>query len=231
MKKYSTIFFDLDHTLWDFERNSAEALEELYHENNLTQRLGMSAPDFIAGYREINFAYWEAYRKGEISKEILRTERFRDAFKAHGLDDDQLVENFATGYVRISPEKTHLFPHAHEILEYLHEKYPMYILTNGFEEIQHKKLRNCNISKFFKEVITSEKAGVKKPHADIYHYGLRLAAAHPHETIMIGDEPDVDLIGAKNLGIDQVYFNVTEEPASFQTTFEITSLNELKKIL
>lgn len=231
MKKYTTVFFDLDHTLWDFERNSSETLEELYNEIDLQRRLGMDAATFIDGYKKINFRYWEAYRKGEISKEILRTERFREAFRVHGMDDDNVVHHFAEGYVRISPEKTHLFPHTYEVLEYLHEKYSMHIITNGFEEIQHKKLHNCNISRFFKSVITSEQAGVKKPHAGIYHYGLRASAANPQECIMIGDEPDVDLIGARDVGIDQVYFNAENEPSSFNTTWEITSLIELKGIL
>lgn len=231
MKSYEVIFFDLDHTLWDFDKNSSEALRELYSEFDLETKTGIEAEKFIAHYKTINYTYWEAYRKGEISKEDLRVKRFSHAFGDFGFHDLEMHEKFSDGYVRVSPEKTHLFPNAHETLQYLFEKYPMYIITNGFQEIQHKKLKNCKLDHFFKHVITSEIAGVRKPHADIYKYALGLANSIAPRSIMIGDEPSVDLLGAKNLGIDQVYFDAENRPTDFVPTHRITDLIELKNIL
>lgn len=231
MKKYQVIFFDLDHTLWDFEKNSAEALTELYHEFDLEKRMGVNAETFISHYKKINFQYWEAYRLGEISKEDLRIKRFSHAFGDFEMHDAEMHEKFSEGYVRISPDKTNLFPNAVETLEYLHENYPMHIITNGFEEIQHRKLKNCNIAHFFKHVITSEMAGKRKPHPEIYQYAMSLANTIAPYSVMIGDEPEVDLLGAKNIGMDQIYFDVDKKDPSFTVTHRIHDLSELKNIL
>lgn len=231
MSKYDVIFFDLDHTLWDFEKNSSEALLELYHEFNLEYKTGVKAQQFIDHYKSINYAYWEAYRKGEISKEDLRIKRFSHAFGDFGFHDLDMHEKFSDGYVRVSPEKTHLFPNAKEVLDYLNSKYPMYIITNGFQEIQHRKLKNCAIDQYFKAVVTSEMAGVKKPHHEIYRYAIQLAQTSPEKSIMIGDEPHVDLLGAQELGMDQVYFDAELRPTDFKSTYRITDLLELKNLL
>lgn len=231
MKSYEVVFFDLDHTIWDFEKNSSEALHELYVEFDLEKKVGINAETFISHYKTINYSYWEAYRKGEITKEDLRIKRFSHAFGDFGYNDLELHEKFSDGYVRISPEKTHLFPNAKEVLDYLFQKYPMYIITNGFQEIQYRKLINSGINHYFKNVITSELAGVRKPHADIYKYALGLANSIAPRCIMIGDEPHVDLLGAKNIGMDQVYFDAENREFDFQPTHHIKDLIELKKIL
>jgi putative hydrolase of the HAD superfamily len=231
LKKYRTIFFDLDHTLWDFEKNSAETLHELFHDNNLAERVGVSAEVFITRYKTINYEMWEAYRKGDLNKELLRTERFRKAFAEFDFHDQEILDIFSSEYVEKSPEKTHLFPHANEVLDYLHGEYKMLIITNGFEEVQHRKLHNCGLKKYFSEVITSEKAGARKPHADIYLYAMAVSESRAHQSIMIGDEPMIDLLGAQNLGMDQVYFDPHNEKIPFDSTYRINSLLELKRIL
>jgi putative hydrolase of the HAD superfamily len=159
-----TIFFDLDHTLWDFESNSTEALLDLIDENNIHSRMTGEVDTFIQRYKQINHVYWEAYRKGEMEKSELRIGRFRDSLSEFGIDDPNVHEKFAQGYIQISPEKTNLFPHAIETLEYLSEKYPIFIITNGFEEVQRRKIRNCGMEKYFKAVITSEMAGFSQSH-------------------------------------------------------------------
>lgn len=231
MKNVRTVFFDLDHTLWDFEKNSTEALHELIDIHQLRHVLKDGAEEFIRKYKVINHHYWEAYRKGEIEKSVLRVGRFRHALEEQGVMDPSIHEAFSEGYVEISPAKTNLFPHAVEVLEYLNEKYPMLIITNGFEEIQWKKLRNCGIDHFFKHVITSEMAGVKKPHADIYRYALGLANTIAPHAVMIGDEPEIDLRGADDLGMPGILFDPNHKHPQSGFPIRIHDLLELKQWL
>ncbi|MBX7093846.1 MAG: YjjG family noncanonical pyrimidine nucleotidase [Flavobacteriales bacterium] len=225
-----TIFFDLDHTIWDFEKNSSEALQDLIRIHGLESVIGNTL-QFIADYKKINHLYWEAYRKGEMEKAELRIGRFREALSAYGVEDPAMHEKFADGYVELSPEKTNLFPHAHEVLEYLAAKYPMYIITNGFEEIQGRKMRNTKINTFFKGVITSEMAGVRKPHPDIFKYAMGISNAMPHHSVMIGDEPDIDIRGAGEMGLFTILFNPVQKEHQVKANHEIHSLIQLKELL
>ncbi len=204
----------------------------MFVEKKLEEKLGVSPQTFIETYKQINRQFWDDYSKGLVDKIQLRDGRFRKALEAFGWKDEATVKYFSEHYIRLSPEKTHLFPGASEVLSYLHESYPLYIITNGFEEVQHRKLRNSAIDGFFREVITSEKAGVKKPDPAIFQYALSLSGVSATEAIMIGDEPQTDLLGAKNLGIDQVYFDPHDESASgFTPTYRIRRLEELRELL
>jgi putative hydrolase of the HAD superfamily len=230
LKKYKHIFFDLDHTIWDFERNSKETLSELYEKYNLSS-LGVPAFEiFIKAYSDRNFIMWDQYRQGIINKEILREKRFSYTLKDLGLNENLLPGSFATDYVAAGPTKTYLFPFVTELLDYLHSKYQLHIITNGFEEVQFIKLNSSGLEKYFKEIITSEGAGYKKPDRNIFYYSLNKSGASIDNSIMIGDSLESDIIGARDVGIDQVYFNPKGTNHSEKITYEIQCWSELKNI-
>lgn len=228
--KYPHIFFDLDRTLWDFDRNSAESLGELIAKYELDSLIE-DTDAFIATYHRINFELWDLYRKGEMSKAVLRTLRFRKSFRKFGIDDDALAEKIGDEYIRISPLKTNLVPHSIEILEHLMAQSQLHIITNGFTEVQIMKLRNCGLENYFTSMTTSEMVGHNKPRPEIFHQALSSVHARKKESLMIGDDLEVDIIGARNYGIAQVFLNRDGVEHSEPITYEITSLLELKHIL
>lgn len=229
--RYNHIFFDLDHTLWDFDTNSYLTLKELYVKHGLEARGVRSFEGFVERYRQINNEMWGQYSKGTITKESLRSERFYRALFEHGVDDQELSITIGNEYITLGPVKTALFPFTVEALTYLHAKYGLYILTNGFEEVQHLKLDSSKIRHYFKEIVTSERAGYKKPDKRIFEYALDLAKADENEVLMIGDTLDVDIAGARDAGIDQVYFNPSGLKHSEKVTYEINCLSELMNLL
>ncbi|MBN2348964.1 MAG: YjjG family noncanonical pyrimidine nucleotidase [Bacteroidales bacterium] len=230
MGHYIHLFFDLDGTLWDFKANARAALSEIF--NNYSLHSVISDFDlFVDTYAARNEILWEKYRKGLIKKEFLRSERFRKTLAEFNIYDEQLVQLIGDSYIALSPAKTIMVPHTLEILEYLHKRYSLYIITNGFKEVQHQKLDNCGLTGFFKKVFTSDGIGFQKPRTEIFNHSLSAVHARKSQSLMIGDDLDVDILGAKKAGIDQVYFNPNGENHNFSVTFEINTLLELKKIL
>jgi putative hydrolase of the HAD superfamily len=225
------IFFDLDKTLWDFETNSSQTLEELYQKFELKSKGITSLDEMIDIYLKINKRYWTLYTANKISKEDLRTQRFNETFEYFGVFNKELAFNFGLEYIEISPKKKALYPFAHQILEYLHAKYKLHIITNGFEEVQYTKLKSANIIHFFNEIITSEKAGVKKPEIGIYEYALKQVGAKKENTIMIGDDWEADILGAINAGIAPVYFNPKNNSKNDYNVKQISCLSHLKTFL
>ena len=230
-KKYRHLFFDLDRTLWDFEKSAAETFEELYKKYRLKERGIKSVEDFHRVYTLHNNTLWEEYRHGRIEKEVLSNLRYFLTLKDYGIEDEALAANVGKDYLEISPMKVNLFPNALAILDYLAPKYNLHLITNGFSEVQDTKLRVSGMGKFFQEVITSEEAGVKKPSPEIFHFALRKARANVDESIMIGDDFEVDIVGAKNVGMDQVLFDPENKYRQNGSTFIIKDLAELKEIL
>lgn len=232
MKKiYENLFFDLDHTLWDFEKNSAESLREMFVKYKLASKGIVSAVHFEKAYKKINYAYWAAYRKEEISKDQLRVGRFRDTFAVFDIKDDVLADQLGDDYLSITPYKTHLFPYTIAILAKLKEKYRLHIITNGFEEVQHIKMQSSGLTPYFETIITSEQAKVKKPNPIIFQHALKATNARIDNSLMIGDNPEVDCKGAQDIGMDSVYFNPNKEKTSFTSTYEIYGLDALERIL
>lgn len=232
MNKYKHIFFDLDNTLWDFEANSKETLSELFEKHLKEQLNEISFLDFYGKYISVNEKYWEKYRHGKVKKEDLRVNRFYDSFLHFQLDNMQLAEQFATEYLSICPYKKQVMPGCFDLLDYLKEKeYPMVIITNGFDEVQHIKMENCGLNPYFQAVVTSEKLGSKKPYPDIFNYAFSLVNANAEHSIMIGDNHDSDIVGASNMGMDSVYLKLKETPENFQGRYIISRLEELKEIL
>lgn len=229
--KYKHLFFDLDRTLWDFETNATETFTEIHNKYTLAQKGITTLDDFMEVYEKINLKLWDDYRKGQIKKEVLNVKRFALTLDNFGIDDESLSKNIARDYIELSPTKRNLFPFTIPILEYLFTKYQMHIITNGFEEVQHKKLSNSNLSKYFTHVITSEDAGYKKPDINIFKYAYKITGALPEESLMIGDDEEVDIEGARIAGMDQVLVDYKGEVLNSLATYHITSLAELYEIL
>ena len=231
MKAYKHIFFDLDNTIWDFEKNSKEALIEIYHKHNLIDLGVTDVEHFIVKYKERNEMKWEQYRLGTIDKPTLRDKRFALTFWDMGLDAETAPAALADDYLAISPRKTILFPHTHEVLNYLAGKYTLHIITNGFEEAQIIKMEESKLSPYFQEVIISEHTGFSKPDIRIFDYAMKKTGATARDSIMIGDGLEVDVLGALNAEWDAIYFNPDKKFHEQDVTYEISSLVELLHIL
>jgi putative hydrolase of the HAD superfamily len=229
--KYKHVFFDLDRTLWDFDKSSAEAFSEIYDSYNL-KGMGIESNAILYDvYTVHNNRMWEQYRNGKISKEELRGKRFYMTLKDFGIDNARLAENMGDDYIRLSPLKVNLFPQAINILEYLYPKYKLHIITNGFQEVQDIKIAASDLGKYFDTIVTSEEAGVKKPGSGIFEYALKKAGADVAESLMVGDDPDVDITGAKNAGMDQVLFDPNSNYIVNSATYYVVCLDEMKTFL
>lgn len=224
------IFFDLDRTLWDFETNSRETLEELFSEY-LASKTTLSVGNFINIYHKHNERLWSEYRKGSIKKEVLRWKRFQLTFKELGIVNDALAQQFDSEYIARSPKKTNLFPGTIEILQYLSQHYKLHIITNGFLETQNLKIDNAGITPFIHHMTTSEEAGHQKPEPGAFEYSLKKTGAIPKNSIMVGDDLEIDIIGAANVGMKTIFFNPEKQPHNVKPTWEINSLSEMKRFL
>ncbi len=230
MKKYKHLFFDLDRTLWDYKSNVREVLKDIYDKYNL-RGYSIDFEIFLNVFDRYNELLWTKFRKGQIKKEFLRDRRFYLTLKKLGVKDNDLSIKCSSDYIELSPNKTNLFPDVIETLEYLKSKYRLHIITNGFNEVQFRKLKNSGIKHFFEKVVTSDNAGSQKPNMKIFEYALTSVNARKNESLMIGDDWEIDIMGAKGYGFDQVYFNPDKIAHSEKPTIEITSIGELKKIL
>ena len=229
--KYNHIFFDLDHTIWDFDKNAAETLHELYLTYSL-QELGLSSVhSFVEHYTYHNHALWASYHLGQITKEELRQSRFKNTFEAMGVCADQIPSDFEDVYLHTCSTKTNLFPQAHETLSYLFSKYKLHLITNGFREQALLKINLSNLGQYFETVVISETVGVNKPHRDIFEYALNGAGALKETSVMIGDSIEADIRGAMDFGMDAIYFNPTQQQTPADVTKEIHRLDDLLLIL
>jgi len=229
--KYKHLFFDLDHTLWDFEANSRQTLEDLYHSMNLKDK-GINDFDlFHKNYLLHNENLWERYRKGLIKVDDLRWKRMRLSLLDFKIADDELAKEMGLIFLNLLPTRKILFPYTIEILNYLSgKKYTLHLITNGFEKTQHSKLKNAGLDKYFTEVITSEGSNSLKPHKEIFDFALAKTNASAAESIMLGDSIEVDIQGAMNAGIDQVFINHLNITPVINPTFTVNSLKELEDI-
>ena len=226
-KSKKHIFFDLDHTLWDFDKNSKVAFDIIFKEHNFN----FTTEDFLEHYIPKNQYYWSLYQVNKISQEDLRFKRLNDVFEILQVSiSKELVNQISDDYVEHLPNSNHLFDGTIEILDYLKTKYQLHIVTNGFHFVQDKKMKNANIFHYFSTITNSELAGVKKPHPSIFEYALDLAKAKKEESIMIGDSLEADIQGALDFGIDAVFFNDKKSKTENSIT-QINHLLELKKLL
>lgn len=230
-KKYQHIFFDLDRTLWDFNANSEITLEQLYRDYQLQTTFG-SFVFFKSRFDYHNTKLWNAYYQDRIKKEDLMYRRFYLTLKESGVDDLEMAKELGQDFIEISPLQTKTFPHAHETLQYLKNKaYELHIITNGFNEVQEKKLKNCKLHSFFTKIITSEDAGANKPSPKIFEFAIAETGASVENSIMIGDDLKTDIAGAKKYNIKQIYFNSNKKQHNENPTFEVSTLKEIQFIL
>jgi putative hydrolase of the HAD superfamily len=231
MAKYKHLFFDLDHTLWDFNANARLTLEELYHSLQL-QTFGIQDFElFYTTYLSHNDMLWEKYRNGIIKVDDLRWKRMWYTLVDFKIGDEKLARDMGFRFLELLPTRTLLFPHTVECLSYLTNKgYQLHLITNGFESTQHSKLKYSGIASFFIEVITSEGSNSLKPKKEIFDYAFMKTGAKPYESIMIGDSIEVDIQGAMNVGMDQVFVNHACIDCDIQPTHTVYSLKELEKI-
>lgn len=221
------LFFDLDHTLWDFDKNSAVAFDIIFKE----YQFPFSTDQFLEHYIPRNQYYWKLYQMNKISQQDLRFKRLNDVFEIFNISlPVNTINQISNLYIEHLPNSNYLFEGTIELLEYLKPKYSLHIVTNGFHIVQDKKLENSKIKHYFTSITNSELAGVKKPHPTIFDFALSLAKASKHESIMIGDSLEADIQGALDFGIDAIYFN--EQNIQLKTdVFQINHLLELKKML
>lgn len=226
------IFFDLDHTIWDFDKNAEETLHDLYFKykfDNLFDQ--QSSTRFIETYTTNNHRLWDLYHHGKISKPELRKARFADTFTQLGVEAELFPEEFELEYLSICPQKTNLFPHAHETLAYLDEKYNLHLISNGFKEACETKLDKSNLNKYFTNVFISEEVGVNKPDPMIFQFAMGKANTQAEQSLMIGDNLDADIRGAINVGMDAIFFNPKALEKPKDIAHMITDLKELQEIL
>lgn len=221
------IFFDLDHTLWDFEKNSAFTFQKIFKEQSIKLKLD----EFLAVYVPANLRFWKMYREEKITKSELRYQRLKSVFDTLGyVIPDDLIHVLSEEYINYLSSFNNLFPNAVEVLEYLKPNYNLHIITNGFQEIQEKKLRNSGIHGYFSEIIDSEMAGVKKPNPIIFKLALDRAKVEPHKSLMIGDSLEADIMGAKAVGLHTLHFNAHGEEEHHEAPI-IYDLEEIKSFL
>ncbi len=202
--KVEHVFFDLDHTLWDFDKNSALTFDFIFKKHNVNTGL----TDFLSHYEPINLKYWKLYRDEKVTKDDLRYNRLKETFDAmqYTINDD-LINNLSNDYLNHLTSFNHVFDGTIELLDYLKNKYKLHIITNGFKEAQNNKLKGSKLDKYFVTVTSAEVAGVKKPNPKIFNYALDLANAGFENSIMIGDNYEADILGALDIGLDAICFN------------------------
>lgn len=222
------VFFDLDHTLWDFEKNSDLTFNKIFQEQKIT----IDTTSFLRVYKPINREFWKLYREEKISKADLRYQRLKTAFdKINYTISDDVIHQIAIDYIAYLPEYSHLFDGTFEVLDYLQDKYQLHIITNGFEEVQTKKLTSSNIIHYFDKIITSESVGVKKPNVKVFHYALETSGAKSSQSIMIGDSIEADILGAINSGMHAIHCNFESENIEENGFISVKSLHEIKQYL
>lgn len=223
MTEITDIFFDLDHTLWDFDKNSALSFKKIFEE----QQLKLDLDEFLKVYEPVNLEYWRLYRDDKIAKEELRYKRLKTTFDKLNYEvEDELINQIAEDYINYLPLFNHLLDGAIDLLEYLKEKYKLHIITNGFEEVQKLKLEKSQIHSYFDVVVTSESVGVKKPNPRVFEFALNKANVTANKAIMIGDSLEADVLGALAVGITPIHLfnsmcNVDERVTSVQSLLEI----------
>lgn len=228
---YKSLFFDLDDTLWDTQYNNKECLREIYTDYKFA-RYYESFEAFYNIYMPHNLMLWAQYRNHQIERKTLILERFLYVLRPTGITDETFAFNLNQDFLERTATKTKLIPGAIELLEHLHPYYRMFILSNGFREIQSLKMKNSGLAPYFEKIILSEDANIQKPHKGIFDFALKNTNSRRKESIMIGDSWEADIIGAWQSKIDQIWYNPDKlSTKDFTPTYQVDSLNQIKKIL
>ena len=225
-KTYKHLFFDLDHTLWDFDRNTSEAISEIYKIFNFAE-WPFHFSDFMKYFHETNDYLWNKFNHGQIDRMELRNSRFNIILEKLGIPVDDVPSGIGDAYLDIAPSKSNVIDYTHEILQYLRPKYQLHIISNGFDDVQHRKMKAADIYHYFDKIVTSDNSGYRKPQKEIFDYALHQANASRENSIFIGDNMDTDIIGAQNAAIDHIYYNPQTKSHSSPVTYEIKSCKKL----
>jgi putative hydrolase of the HAD superfamily len=228
MSNYRHLFFDLDNTLWNFTENARSALFDVYTQYNLN-RYYPEFESYVQQFEENNAALWRLYGADKITKDFLNSERFLSPLRRFGILNEALAREMSTFYLEQCCQKTEVMPNTFTVLDYLKERYDLYIISNGFQEVQYHKLDRSGLSGYFRNIFLSEEIGHHKPKPEFFAHIFAVTDAAKRESLVIGDNFEADIEGAMNFGIDQVYFttNISEEHPSQQPTFIIHDLSEL----
>ena len=226
----NNLFFDLDHTLWDFDANAEETLRELYHLYQIRYLSHRSEQDFLDIYVRNNDELWRLYRQNKVTKAVLRSKRFVDTFREMEVDEDKIPHNIWEKYLEICPTKTILIDGARELLDYLTGKYDLHLITNGFAEVQRRKLKNADLAKYFKTLTISEEVGQQKPHPLVFETALKNAGATEKTSHYVGDSLEADVKGAINSGWKAYWYTQDASGFSHEDCTPISHLSELKDI-
>ncbi len=225
-KNIQHIFFDLDHTLWDFDKNSGLTFGKIFE----IHEVDVSLEKFLNVYEPINFKYWKLYREEKVTKQELRYGRLKDTFNEIDISlSDQLIDNLSEDYIVYLSSFNYVFDSTYDVLDYLNAKYELHIITNGFEEAQEKKMKASNLRKYFSTVTNSEMVGVKKPNPKIFNFAMDLANAKPEHSVMIGDSLEADIKGAIDVGMQALYFDYknSDYNDSYQRITHLSALKDL----
>ena len=229
----SHLFFDLDHTLWDFEANAEATLRELYDYYDIGTKTDKTVDHFIATYSKVNAHYWKMYRNQLVSKADLRVQRFTDTFAEVGIERTNIPQGIWEHYIQVCPTKTRLIDGAKETLDYLSERYNLHLITNGFEETQHRKLKNTKLESYFQSITISEVVGSQKPSPYIFKQALINAGLDSEESVYVGDNFEADVQGGINAGWKVYWLNQSNSHPNFShpKLVKIKKLIELKSHL
>lgn len=231
MGKYKNIFIDLDDTIYDFAAASRESFEEVYTMLGY-ERFFNSFNHFLSLYEPHNLELWALYGEGKITKAKLNSDRYSYPLRMVGIDDQELADTFCREVLSRIPTKNKVIPGAIELLEYLYPKYDLYILSNGFKELQEHKMQTAGLRKYFKRIVLSEDIGINKPHPELFIHALQVADASCENSIMIGDMFDTDIVGAAGVEMDQIFYNRKRlEQLPFEPTYTVHNLLQIKEIL
>ncbi len=231
MNKYKHLFFDLDHTLWDFERSSEETLRELFDELKMHEIGSFTFADFLAHFHRIHHHLWDLFNLHLIDRQTIRKQRFELLREALGAPPQPIFEQFNEAYIARCPKKPYLIPHAIEVLDYLKDHYHLHIISNGFDGIQRNKMESSGIYHYFSTIVTSETMGARKPSKEIFEFALKVSKATVADSIMIGDSLMADIAGANNAGLDTIFYNPAKAVHQHKITFEISCLSQIKDLL
>lgn len=223
--RYPHLFFDLDHTLWDFDRNSDETLHELYAEHRLDY--WTTLPAFLTAFHQTNRQLWDLYNHSRISRQELRESRFFRIFGLLGIDSALVPAGIGDAYIHRCSHKPHLLPHAQELLDRLATHHTLHIVTNGFDDVQYAKMRSAGILHYFATITTSETEGFKKPDPRIFAGALARAHVSPAQVLMIGDNLETDIRGGKQAGLDTAFYNPKQTAHDEQPDYEFDCLRQL----
>lgn len=230
-RRYKNIFFDLDDTLWAFSQNAREVYEEMYHKYRYG-RFFHSFEHYYGLYKQRNEELWRAYADDKVTKQELNSLRYLYPLEAVGAGDAALAQAFGRDALELLPTKKQLMPHARELLEYLAPRYRLFILSNGFRELQARKMQSAGIFHYFRQIVLSDDIGVLKPWPPLFHFAFSATQSLPGESLMVGDSWESDVAGAAGVGMHQVFYNVTHRTSlPFQPTYHIAHLKELMDLL